>query len=904
MNMKRFLPIAISALLAVFIITAVICVSMIGRGGGDDSGVGITGSTGSSSGDSNESGSNEPGPSEPLTTEPPAVTGLSVSISDGDGVERVLFDAENVSEAEASFTADADTDGLIIRRAPDDRSKVSLILEGDGSADAYDLSFTEGICRFPLDGIGGGSYSLSLSVREGNGITYYASTPGVFADAVSGGGDAGLDITVVQIADIATGGGETVITEPFSWYTNGFAFASAEALRFVSDKEGTLSIMNDGADSIVTGGFFCETPLWDITVAVPFAGLCETRPFYVFAKSVNGVPIDIGELYIDSEDDAGMISGRLGEPEFYPFVERVVCDGNFTLPALTVRRPISFVISGSVDIDGTLAFEFGGEGSVSVDTSANAHTLTQKITFETPSADVTWNGGDAPTFEYVEQYMNVRTYNGTETDSRLGGEGTSRLTGGTLRDTVTGFEAELTPDGSFIDLSLSYPDDFDINRASVSAELTSGGTAELKKDGDEWFLNVKDGEGKTRGYRLTVYDKSYRLPIIYITTADGTDIDSQEEYKDASITVKYNGAYDFTDLTSLPCGIRGRGNSSWELDKKPYKIKLETSASLFGLRKAKRWTLIANHCDHSLIRNKVAYAVGGVLDNLVFVPSAYMVDVFVNGKYRGVYQLSEQIEINKGRVPGEEDSTEADTDYLLEIGGKRVETDFGTTMFKHKYFRYVEVVDPDSDILTKEQFDFVSGYVKSVEDAIADGGDYESLLDVPSLIDWFLLYEYSYNIDGIFRRSDFLLKKKGGKLFFCTPWDFDYAFANMGPNSDKCDRWLCFSYMEGELYEEYLDETFLPILFEDPKFVNALKARWAEVGEKMLKTALETVDEAEELVSRSAEDNFAVWKMIDKRVQYERRESAALKTYDAHLDYLRDFLKNRFDWMDKTIKGL
>ncbi len=293
-----------------------------------------------------------------------------------------------------------------------------------------------------------------------------------------------------------------------------------------------------------------------------------------------------------------------------------------------------------------------------------------------------------------------------------------------------------------------------------------------------------------------------------------------------------------------------------------------------------------------------------MLDNFVFVPGAYIVDVFVNGEYAGVYQISEQVEINEGRVPGEEDSTEIDTDYLLEIGGDTVETSFGYANFSHELFKYVLIKEPEEDVLTKEQFEYVSSYIKSVEDAIIEGGDYEALLDVDSLVDWFLLYEFSYNVDGIFRRSDFLLKEKGGKLIFCTPWDFDYAFGNFVLDTANYAEWICLGTPVTDADDNYIEDNIMNYLLEDEAFIEKLKARWAEVGEKMLKTGLETVDDAEKNVSPSAAENFRRWDILGKKIQFENYRTAAIDTYAGQLDYLRTYMKNRFEWIDRAIRAL
>ena len=185
-----------------------------------------------------------------------------------------------------------------------------------------------------------------------------------------------------------------------------------------------------------------------------------------------------------------------------------------------------------------------------------------------------------------------------------------------------------------------------------------------------------------------------------------------------------------------------------------------------------------------------------------------------------------------------------------------------------------------------------------------NGGDYESLLDVPSLVDWFLLYEFSYNLDGIFRRSDFLLKVKGGKLYFCTPWDFDYAFGNMGLDSADYHEWISLGNSKTDAYDEYIKTNIMDYLLKDPNFTSQVKKRWGEVGEKMLALGLKTVDDTEKIITPSAAENFKRWDIMGTKVQFEKRDTYKIKTYSGQLDYLRDFMRPRFEWMDKTIRAM
>lgn len=398
--------------------------------------------------------------------------------------------------------------------------------------------------------------------------------------------------------------------------------------------------------------------------------------------------------------------------------------------------------------------------------------------------------------------------------------------------------------------------------------------------------------------------KEYFLPVISITTENQQAIVEKDTKIPGTFSLEYKGNMEHPNIESASMTIKGRGHSTWELQKKPYKIKFDEKQSLFGLTAAKEWVLLANHADKSLVRNKLAMDIGTILNHVAFSPHAYNVDVMINGEYMGVYTLLEQIEVKEGRVPGETDGVEVDTDYLLEIGGEAEETSFGTNMFHSLLCFYVEIKNPDSDVLTEEQYEYVGNYLVTVDSAVKSLDGYEQYLDVPSVIDWFLLNELSYNIDGTFRRSTYLLKEKGGKMRIATYWDYDYAFGNFWRDVEPYDEWICHGN-EMTVEDEYIRENWMTYLLQDPAFCSQLKTRWNEVKDEIYHTAMATIEDAQRNVSPSAERNFARWTgVLGKKIQYENSNCAYISTYEGQLEYLRAFVNKRYEWMDREIGAM
>lgn len=153
-----------------------------------------------------------------------------------------------------------------------------------------------------------------------------------------------------------------------------------------------------------------------------------------------------------------------------------------------------------------------------------------------------------------------------------------------------------------------------------------------------------------------------------IAEMNGSSDHSAECYGNMTMTVPDNYTCEYTGKKAKGGTyqleyIRGRGNSTWGVDKKPYKIKLDKKADLLGMGKNKHWVLLANYYDNSLLRNKITYWLGSQL-NMPFTPKSEPVDVVMNGEYYGSYFLCEHVRVGKTRV--NIDDLEANEDAMHE----------------------------------------------------------------------------------------------------------------------------------------------------------------------------------------------------------------------------------------------
>jgi spore coat protein CotH len=279
-----------------------------------------------------------------------------------------------------------------------------------------------------------------------------------------------------------------------------------------------------------------------------------------------------------------------------------------------------------------------------------------------------------------------------------------------------------------------------------------------------------------------------------------------------------------------------------------------------------------------------------------FAPQSVLVDVYLNGSYQGIYALMERIEVNTGRVEIDE-GNDSDTGYLIEIGGTADGDVYGVHYFHTNSFTHAYVKVPSSENRTAAQMQFITDYVQKADAAVISLTDYEDYIDIPSLIDWFILHELTFNMDSSFRRSCFITKDTGGKLKMGPPWDFDLAFGNhfrVRPNT-----WATTASADG-----YVGVTWMDYLLKDSSFTSQLKARWSEVGDMLLQTALDEIELSEKAIHLSQEEHFKTWNVLRQRLGHEPRGNAVLTTHSSHIQFLRDFLAARKEWMDKAISAL
>ena len=395
---------------------------------------------------------------------------------------------------------------------------------------------------------------------------------------------------------------------------------------------------------------------------------------------------------------------------------------------------------------------------------------------------------------------------------------------------------------------------------------------------------------------VSVQPATSALPQLRITTIAGAPIVSRELYVNGAITLTDSSG---TVLVEGTTEIRGRGNTTWELfPKKPYRLRLTSSAALLGMPASRHWVLLANYSDKTLLRTELAFELSRMV-GMAYTPRARYVDLYLNGRYEGNYQLAEHVRVAADRVNMNTvrlaDTTAAAITggYFLEVDERRGEAFCFNSFMTRMVFC---LKDPETllDPGREKQRAYIQGYIAKTDSAIfgPDFRDpttgYAAYIDVESAINFNIIQEMVKNVDGALRFGGFLYKPRGGKLFFGPVWDFDLAFGNVNyDNADRPDGWRS---RQAQWYTR---------LFEDPAFKARFRTRWNELK------AAGTIDSLQRLVfsrgnflSSVQVRNFERWPILGTYVWPNR---VVMGSYDGELIAMNLWLQQRMTWMGAEI---
>lgn len=481
-------------------------------------------------------------------------------------------------------------------------------------------------------------------------------------------------------------------------------------------------------------------------------------------------------------------------------------------------------------------------------------------------------------------------------------------------------------------------------------DVESGTEIDLGKSG-----TVKSG---AETYKYNVITSS-GVGTVFIATESGSleSVHADKSHKEAGeISIKNAGGKEQTESTALDY-IKGRGNASWNGDKKPYNIKLGKKAKILGMAKSKKWCLIANEGDRSLMRNTIVFnaAADAGLD---YTPECAPVDLYINGEYLGSYLLTSKIEADGNRIDVEdldeineeiclaEYGEDFDMDTIAQGGtygrfsgllegtnkyaaipdGEGSTTDGGYVLEMEIANRYPDeksgfvtktgqpFIMKSPEFASKEQIEFISGYYQRFEDAAfaesgknSEGESYGELIDVESFAKYYDISEWTSNMDtGLTSTYFYLDTTKDGRLYAGPVWDYDIAFGNSGGRfgldykSPKM-----FTVCHSRQYRNTVFGTYdadekpgiFNVLCKKQDFTDACRAQWDEsVYEAVSAWSGEKFDEYAAMIKDSAVMNHI------RRGTYGTADIEQVEQkYSADVAALKNYASTRAEFLNGNL---
>lgn len=452
--------------------------------------------------------------------------------------------------------------------------------------------------------------------------------------------------------------------------------------------------------------------------------------------------------------------------------------------------------------------------------------------------------------------------------------------------------------------------------------------------------------------RFTLVVRNTGLPVVRITTEGFTqaDVESQRKYKQngewiderkwwptdmtetvpgGSASFHIENADGTIDLDHAPMAIKGRGNATWKYNKRPFAIKLLTDnkVKVLGMKESKRWILLANWKDRTLLRNDAAFWLSQQISDVIQSPSfpytvhGQFVELEFNGVHRGNYYLCEQVRIEKSRVNLQEmakNETGA-TDPLLLTGGYMMEIDnnfdekfkFESDVFHLKYM----FKDPD-DNLSSQAVAYMTGKINGLEAMIHDipneNYQYRDYLDMDSAIWFMFINELTgngdfFNNDGDSTsewygpHSTYFYKDRDvrnaddsiteSKLFMGPVWDFDYL-TFYDKNGTRSSKWV--GVAESGYYYSYFTQ--------DPVFRARTKELWRAYKPIIASAMLTYIDDMKTKLLVSEPINTAMWGYSNTS-QDQGQNGDNTYDFDKAVTYMKNAFTKKLNFMDGKIEA-
>lgn len=438
---------------------------------------------------------------------------------------------------------------------------------------------------------------------------------------------------------------------------------------------------------------------------------------------------------------------------------------------------------------------------------------------------------------------------------------------------------------------------------------------------DDFVLTVKAENGDKKEYSVSFNCPQINTELPVLRLQPETGIVSRDTYVKTKLDIYRSGSDEGVwTADDEPVEVRGRGNSTWGLPKKPYRIKFPVKFSPVGLdhAKAKSWVILAHDMDKSLLRNHLAFEISRILFNasenyhnegaVMFTPCSQFVNVYMNDDYHGVYQMSDQMEVAKGRIDIDRLKAVDGSDASKITGGYLVETNIHhdegyPVSFNSCRGIYMDHKYPKDDDCDISQYRYMEDFIYKAESILYsyDFKDpqygWRKWFDEKTLADYIIVKELAGDMDGY--TSTYFYKRRGiDKIFFGPVWDVDKGWNNdkREPHGNTLSQLMIYG---GFYMPPYINPDWFHRFWQDEEFRKFVGTRWAQKREALVSKVLSELDSMPKSMSKAIRANFSVW---DFNYQYSNEANMPARTYELEIQRMKDLTVQRAELLDKLFR--
>lgn len=401
---------------------------------------------------------------------------------------------------------------------------------------------------------------------------------------------------------------------------------------------------------------------------------------------------------------------------------------------------------------------------------------------------------------------------------------------------------------------------------------------------DELIYVVEAEDGSSQHYKIQIefIQPAIVLPHIYFELDDpnaGPNLGGANKKIKFPATMTIDGKGVYEDFEG-PIDLRGRGNSTWLMPKKPYKIYLKEKTSLFGLAPYKKWVLLNEYIDGSMLYNSVPFKTGALL-GVPYTHHVIPVEITINGEYRGVYAFTEDKEVGPGRIDIGDDGWLLEMDVYYDEDWKFRSQNFNLPMM----VQFPEDDNINQGVLTAIQNDFNQleslVYASSFPD-----NEYLEYLDDRSFVDYMIVYMLTDNEEINHPKSTYMNKPAGEKYRMGILWDFDWAY---GYEKDRTHYRLANATRPLFWDGNSVGTLFFGKIMQDPHIQQLFKERWDWFVQNKYQELREYVMDYGASVKLGLDRDHQVWGKRTSTGNADQDLENLLNWLDARVDYMNNY---------------